>query len=95
MFIPPKCFLCVSSSNTLTNISSYVYGILDTVFWESLADLANHPRFAKLKPSKLVRTINNLLADLFNSPNFLSPNVRKESIRQTFPLYGNCYMQMN
>ena len=58
MFIPPKCFLCVSSSNTLTNISSYVYGILDTVFWESLADLANHPRFAKLKPSKLVRTIN-------------------------------------
>ena len=31
---------------------------------ESSANLANHPRFAKLKPSKLVLTINNILADL-------------------------------
>ena len=31
---------------------------------ESLANLANRPRFAKLKPFKLVLTINNLLADL-------------------------------
>ena len=30
----------------------------------SLVNLANRPRFAKLKPSKLVFTINNLLADL-------------------------------
>ena len=38
---------------------------------ESLANLVNCLRFAKLKPSQLVVTINNLLADLF--------------IRQTFP----------
>ena len=31
---------------------------------ESLANLANRSRFAKLKPSKLILTINNLLADL-------------------------------
>ena len=36
----------------------------DTVKWESLANLANHPWFTKLKPSKLVLTINNLLANL-------------------------------
>ena len=30
----------------------------------SLVNLANHPRFAKLKPSKLVLTIDNILADL-------------------------------
>ena len=29
-----------------------------------LANLANRLRYAKLKPSKLVLTINNLLADL-------------------------------
>ena len=54
---------------------------------ESLVNLANHPQFTKLKPSKLVLTINNLLADLnftklsfskcskrLNSPNFPPPN---------------------
>ena len=39
---------------------------------ESLVNLANLPQFAKLKPSKLVFTINNLLVDLL--------------ICQTFPL---------
>ena len=35
------------------------------VWWEErLTNLANRPRFAKLKPSKLVLTINNLLVDL-------------------------------
>ena len=34
------------------------------VYWESLEDLVNRPWFAKLKPSKLVLSINNLLADL-------------------------------
>ena len=29
-----------------------------------MANLANRPKFAKLKPFKLVLTINNLLADL-------------------------------
>ena len=32
---------------------------------ESLANLANRLRFAKLKPSEVVVTINNPLADLF------------------------------
>ena len=31
---------------------------------ESLANLANHQQFTKLKSSKLVVTINNLLVDL-------------------------------
>ena len=39
-----------------------------------MVNLVIHPWFAKLKPSKLILTINNLLPDLL--------------IRQTFPLYG-------
>ena len=36
------------------------------VWWgESLVNLANCLRFAKLKPSKLIVTIDNPLADLF------------------------------
>ena len=49
---------------------------LPNLWRESLANLANRSWFAKLKPSRLVLTINNLLADLL--------------IRQTFPLYCNC-----
>ena len=46
--------------------------------------LANHPWFAKLKPSKLVLTINNLLADLLICQTFFR-QMLKESIHQTFP----------
>ena len=43
-----------------------VYVLYSGKVWrgESLTNLVNRPRFAKLKPSKLVLTINNLLADL-------------------------------
>ena len=54
------------------------------IWWgKSLANLVNHLQFDKLTPSKLVVTINNLLADLFIHQTFitevfihpLSPNI--------------------
>ena len=44
---------------------------------ESLANLANCRQFAKLKPSKLIPTIDNLLADLFIRQTFFPPNAQK------------------
>ena len=35
-------------------------------------------QFWMIRQTKLVLTINNLFADLFNTPNFLSPNAQKE-----------------
>ena len=60
---------------------------------ESLANLANRLRFAKLKPSKLVVTIDNPLADLLIRQTFFRQTLEKSrfakhSARQTFPLYG-------
>ena len=56
-------------------------------------NLANRPQFAKLKPSKLIVTIDNPMADLFIRQTFfrqMFENSRfvKHSARQTFPLYG-------
>ena len=39
---------------------------------ESLVNLVNNQQFAKLKPSKLVVTNNNLLADLFINQTFFA-----------------------
>ena len=63
---------------------------------ESLANLANCRRFAKLKPSKLIATIDNPLADLFIRQTFFRQTLKnsrfaKHSARQTFPLYGSLY----
>ena len=64
------------------------------VWWgESLANLANGLRFTKLKPSKLVVTIDNPLADLFIRQTFFRQMLEKStfakhSASQTFPLYG-------
>ena len=60
---------------------------------ESLANLVNHPRFVKLTPSKLVFTINNLLADLliyqtFFRQIFETSQFTKLFSHQTFLLYG-------
>ena len=60
---------------------------------ESLANLANRRRFAKLKPSKLITTIDNPLADLFIRQTFFRQTLKnsrfaKHYARQTFPLYG-------
>ena len=60
---------------------------------ESLANLANRRRFAKLKPSKLIPTIDNPLADLFIRQTFFRQTLKnsrfaKHYARQTFPLYG-------
>ena len=75
-----------SNSYTAILISNFIYHIASGKVWqvESLANLANRLQFAKLKPSKLVLTINDPLvihsfAKLFstkhlkraNSPNIL------------------------
>ena len=65
---------------------------------ESLANLANHLRFAKLKPSKLVVTIDNPLADLFIRQTFFHQTLEKSrfakhSARQTFLLYGTGFLK--
>ena len=41
-----------------------------------MANLANHLRFAKLKPSKLVVTIDNPLADLFIRQTFSAKRLK-------------------
>ena len=61
---------------------------------ESFANLTNRRRFAKLKPSKLIPTIDNPLADLFIRQTFFRQTLKnsgfaKHSARQTFPLYGS------
>ena len=66
---------------------------------ESLANLANHLQFAKLKPSKLVVTIDNPLADLFIRQTFFCQTLEKSkfakhSSRQTFPLYGIAWLEL-
>ena len=58
---------------------------------ESLVNLANHLRFAKLKPSKLVLTINNLLGNLL----IHQTSVRQMLERVTLPTFPpaklSCY----
>ena len=60
---------------------------------KSLANLVNRLLFAKLKPSKLIVTIDNPLADLFIRQTFFHQTLEnsrfaKHSSYQTFPLYG-------
>ena len=67
---------------------------------ESLANMANHLQFAKLKASKVVVTINNPLADLFihqtfsakclkrvNSPNILPAKLSRYTVYNREDLY--------
>ena len=61
---------------------------------ESLVNLVNRLRFAKLKPSKVVVSMNNLLADLLIRQTFFHQTLEKSkfakhSPRQTIPLYGS------
>ena len=56
------------------------------VWWvESLMNLANHLRFAKLKPSKFVLIIITFLTESIHLPNFSSPNAQNEKSCQFFP----------
>ena len=92
-------------------MNKYIVGLQQMPFWvkhqlvipysgkvwqgESLANLANRQRFAKLKPSKLVVIIITLWLDLFIRQTFLCQTLKrskfdKVSPRQTFPLYGIC-----
>ena len=63
------------------------------VWWvESLANVANHQRFAKLKPSKLVIIIITLWLNLFIRQTFPHQTLKKSKFtkvypRQTFLLY--------
>ena len=63
---------------------------------ESLVNLANCPWFAKLKPSKLVPTINNLLAGVLIHQTFFHQMLKKSQsaeryLHQTFPLSATQY----
>ena len=48
------------------------------------ANLANHQRFAKLKPSKLVLTINNLSADLLIRQTFFHQMLEMSQFAKLF-----------
>ena len=86
--LPPELYIHYTTPHICTHAYTCIL-YSGKVWWgESLANLVNHPWFAKLKPSKLVLTINNLLADLLIFQTFFR-QILKESIRQTFPLYGN------
>ena len=51
---------------------------------ESLTNLANRPCFAKLKPSKLVITINNSLPDLLIRQTFFRKMVGKSRFTKLY-----------
>ena len=59
------------------------------LWWgKTLANLVNRPWFTKLKPSKLVLVINNLLGDLLFRQMLGKSQFAKISPRQTFSPYG-------
>ena len=78
------------------NYFGQLYRIVGKFGRGSLANLVNCPQFTKLKPSKLVLTVNNLLADLLIRQTFFHQMLEmsqfaKLSPRQTFLLYSNCH----
>ena len=90
-------FIVACNFSTLNNHTQYllVLPYSGKVWWgESLTNLVNRPRFAKLKLSKLVITINYLLADLLIRQTFFcqmleTSQFAKLSPCQSFSLYGN------
>ena len=56
-----------------------------------MANLANCPPYAKLKPSKLVLTINNLLADLLIHQTFFCQVLKTSQFAKLFHYTVNCY----
>ena len=52
---------------------------------ESLANMANHLQFAKLKPLKLVVSMNNLLVDLFIHRTFFCKHLKRVNLPNIFP----------
>ena len=62
------------------------WSVSGTAYWESLANLANHLWFAKLKSSKLVLTINNLLADLLIHQTFFHQRLEQSQFAKLTPL---------
>ena len=90
---------CLASISAISGISFQTHIPYSGKVWrgESLANLVNRRRFAKLKPSKLIPTIDNLLADLFIRQTFFRQTLKnngfaKHSARQTFPLYGTLFL---
>ena len=66
---------------------------------ESLVNLANRLRFAKLKPSKVVVTINNPLADLFIRQTFFHQTFEKSKFASNIlptklSHYTVCYLMV-
>ena len=60
------------------------------VWWvESLANLVNRLQFTKLKPSKVVVTINNLLADLSFAKLFPTKCLKRVNSPNIHPAIGD------
>ena len=57
----------------------------------SLANLVNHPWFTKLKPSKLIITINNLLDDLLIHQTLFHQMLEKSQFTKLSPTKLSCY----
>ena len=91
------CSLAINAGSLFTCITSLLIPYSGKV-WR-VESLANHLQFAKLKPFKLVVTINNPLAELFIRQTFFRQMLKKSkftkhSPRQTFLLYGNAYSEL-
>ena len=78
--------------------------ISGNAWWrESLLNLANHQQFAKLKPSQLVFTVNNLLVNLFICQAFyakifiylLLPNIIATKLPHNTVYYTHIYKHFN
>ena len=61
----------------------------------NLAYLVNPQRFTKLKPSKLVVTINNPLADLFICQIFSARHLKRINSSNILPVKLSCYTAMH
>ena len=60
------------------------------VWWvESLVNLVNRQQFAKLKPSKVVVTINNLLADRSFAKLFPTKCLKRVNSPNIYPTIGD------
>ena len=89
--------LCLWRSHTLGckwSLNVYVcsHGCMPTVYWESFANLANHPCFTKLKPSKLIFTISKLLGDLLIYQTFFRQMLERSHFAKLFSTKPPCYM---
>ena len=100
MLAIPDSFSSIVQINIIIslNLEHCKFNQMEVTFGESLANLVNRPWFTKLKPSKLVPTINNQLADLLICQTSFHQMLEKSqfaklSPHQTFLLYSTLSAQ--